>query len=308
MVDSILRMGDAKAKAAGKRGALRRSVGSGKEQTAASRLLRQVEALARANPGLSAGLTAVARQYERPAARAAMQKDPLVWKGVDERVIEVMLKEVYPRGVRKKLEPLYLEWILRRLAADRKDMPLSSPAAVRSWASMRGFRCAPISATKSKSTPSRVAYALARWDPVNNADGSWLTELPAQARHARVGLVEACGLFVPEAPPPAGDCKQRSLTDFFAKTLVSAPTAAALAVAAIGAEAGAEASAVGDGPNAENGVGIDDAVAATTPSTPHRRRRLVRELSTPKMPAKIGRYIACTPCFPGPRTWRSSSP
>jgi len=150
-------------------------------------------------PGCADGLRAAVRQYTRVVDVQAFTDvtAPFAWAGVNEGAAAPILETVYPGKGQEKLDPLLLEWALRVVSQCPQSIRRDASER-RKWAALQGLRYVPTAATKPKCLKEGVMpyalvdFELTEGDPRND---SVPLRLPADKRHARVSLAEACELF-----------------------------------------------------------------------------------------------------------------
>lgn len=146
----------------------------------------------------------VAKQYGRAmdsGVQGALAQSPFSWKGVDEDAAKAALSGVVSAGdVGRRLLPLQLEWALRSIAEELPEVGALSQAELRRWAQRHDFPWVPVGAKRS----GERLHAVVQWEPAFPGAPD-LSSLPANVRHARLRLAEACKLLGKAVPRrPAG--------------------------------------------------------------------------------------------------------
>jgi len=151
-------------------------------------------------PGCAAGFAATVRQYTRiDTSATTLVGRPFAWKGVDVAAAEVILNHIFPGRTQDKLEPLHFEWAMRKISSECPSDVRADPAKLRRWAAAAGLQFVPISAKRpTPHAAGTVPYAIVEFAPVH--DGAVRLRLPAEKKHARLSLAEACSLLYGEIP------------------------------------------------------------------------------------------------------------
>lgn len=188
------------------------------KERAALRMLTRTISKAAEDPRCREGFAAAVRQYNRVPAGVSTGSQPFAWTGINDADAEFILNRVYPGRAYEKLDPLHLEWALRVVGSECPAAVCRDPVKRRSWALARGLRYVPLTAKKpSRRKSIGIPYVLVEFALASGDVGP--VRLPAEKKHARVSLAEACKLLNSKTRKSSQsskcDKKQRSLKDIF---------------------------------------------------------------------------------------------
>mmetsp|Transcript_62997 Transcript_62997/g.150052 ORF Transcript_62997/g.150052 Transcript_62997/m.150052 type:complete len:679 (-) Transcript_62997:78-2114(-) len=252
---------------------------------AAARLLRKLHGLGQAEPNTAEGFEATVKQYQRGASSIqdlGASRVKAEWRGIDEAAAEAAIQRIFAASTdpKEKLLPLHMEWILRRLAADRPSLGARTlcDSQLRKWAKDAGFSIVPSHAA-SKVTDKQQEYALIKWIATREVDGP--VKIAASIRHARLGLAKACGLLPALAPKG----KQRQIRDFFSQSSSASQVTTNTQPSQPAATQ----------PSTQDLAGEEHESEPSWPSTPLRARSAPKLLATPQKKPRLSGSSAASP-------------
>eukprot|EP00929_Paragymnodinium_shiwhaense_P059833 TRINITY_DN29935_c0_g1_i1.p1 TRINITY_DN29935_c0_g1~~TRINITY_DN29935_c0_g1_i1.p1 ORF type:complete len:999 (+),score=215.70 TRINITY_DN29935_c0_g1_i1:69-2999(+) len=168
--------------------------------------------------------------FATPALESPAPGVKFSWRGIDEAAAAALLSGIYGSGKEDaKLGPLQLEWALRVTAAECPTQAKPVAQLRYRWALERSdIRYVPLSAVRKGPAPSEsssqqpsqqgacvpsLPYALVKFAEVSAASLAVPenAKLPADWRHARLALAEACGLFSQDTAKPSGGRRPKEL-------------------------------------------------------------------------------------------------
>ena len=169
----------------------------GEQRLVGARILYRTTSNASEDPSTSSGAHAVSSQYKRHVNMILPDQGTFCWRTLETNNLKEVLKGVFREGaIDSKLQPLRLEWCLRRLAVAYNTRDSPSVAQRLQWALKENLDYYPKSA---KRIPSRLnvffaPYVIVSWNAVSQNVETPL-DLPPSARRTRVALARQCGLL-----------------------------------------------------------------------------------------------------------------